>query len=103
MFVNIIRDIWYHQSSLIPTICTCIINEPITSDFRLPNHLVHLFIRKFLSEIRQNMPKLCGADETITIFIEDPERFLQTVLGLGFLCEFLDDCDKAIERDWSIT
>lgn len=52
-----------------------VVDLSIPVDIRLTNHLVHFLVCKLLAEVGHDVAKLGGRDETVTIFVENFERF----------------------------
>merc|ERR1711997_618563 len=59
-----------------------VIDLSVTIDVRLADHLIHLFISKFLAKVCHDVAQLCRADEAITIAIKHLEGFDQLLLSV---------------------
>merc|ERR1719206_256788 len=58
-----------------------VIDLPVAIHIGLPDHLVDLFVRQLLAQVRHHVAKLCCAYETVAISVEDLEG-----LDEFFLC-----------------
>merc|ERR1719326_44197 len=50
-----------------------VIDLPITVDICLSDHLIDFLVGEFLPQVRHDVAELCGADETVSVAIEDLE------------------------------
>jgi len=62
-----------------------VVDLAITIDISLADHLIDLLVGELLAEVCHDVAELGGGDETIAVLVEDLERLLDLLLGVGVL------------------
>jgi len=62
-----------------------VIDLAVTVDISLADHLVHFLVGQLLAQIGHHVAKFSGADETIAVLVEHPERLADLLLLVRIL------------------
>src|SRR6218665_1526288 len=81
---------------------TFVIHLTITVNVSLPDHLIHLFVRKLLAKVGHDMSQLSSRNEAIAILVEHSKRLANLFLGISVLHLSCHHCQELREVNGSI-
>mmetsp|Transcript_26522 Transcript_26522/g.70382 ORF Transcript_26522/g.70382 Transcript_26522/m.70382 type:complete len:204 (-) Transcript_26522:20-631(-) len=79
-----------------------IIDLAVAVNVRLTDHLIHLFVRQLLAQVRHHVAQLCCADEAVAVAVEDLEGLDELLLGVRVLHLPGHEAEELREVDGSV-